>query len=106
MRGRELLAPGVGDLDTEGVAGDVEGESEVAAGDASMVRRVVGQFGHEVASGVEGQAQRTELLRREQTGQTGTAWRRRQLHAEVADERREFYGFLVHVTERGDVCVP
>lgn len=107
MRGGELLAPGVGDLDAEDVADDVEREPEIAAGDAPVVRRVVGQFGDEEACGVQGQAPGTQLLGREQAGEAGAAWGGGQLHAEIADGRGEFGGgFLIHVTQRGGVCVP
>ena len=102
----ELLATGVGDLDAEDVADDVEGEPEVAAGDAAVVRRVVGQFGDEVACRVQRQAPGAELLGREQTGETGAAWRGGELHAVVTDGGGEFGGFRVHVTQRGGVCVP
>lgn len=60
----ELLATGVGDLNAEDVADDVEGEPEVAAGDAAVVRRIVGQFGDEVACRVQGQPPGAELLGR------------------------------------------
>ncbi|MGC0411474.1 hypothetical protein RKD32_004398 [Streptomyces sp. SAI-195] len=103
----EFLAPGVGDLDAQDVADDVEGEPEIATGDASVVRRVVGQLGDEEACRVQGQAPGTQLLGREQTGEAGTAWRGGELHAEIADGRAEFGGgFLIHVTQRGGLCVP
>ncbi len=71
MGGREFLAPGVGDLDAEDVADHVEREPEVATGDASVVRRVVGQLGDEQPGRVQGQAPGTQLLGREQAGESG-----------------------------------
>lgn len=107
MRGGEFLAPRVGDLDAEDVADDVQGEPEIPAGDPSVVRRVVGQLGDEEACRVRGQPPGTQLLGREQAGEAGAAWGGRELHAEIADGRGEFGGgFLIHVTQRGDVCVP
>ncbi|GAA4004582.1 hypothetical protein GCM10022384_58930 [Streptomyces marokkonensis] len=57
MGAGEFLASGVGELDTEGLADDVKREPEIAAGDASVVRRVVGQFGDEKACRVQGSSQ-------------------------------------------------
>jgi hypothetical protein len=47
-----LLTPRVRDLDTEGVAGQVERQAEVAAADPAVGDGVGGQLGHEEPSGV------------------------------------------------------
>lgn len=101
----QVLPTGVGHLDAEDRADDVQREPEVAAGNAAVVRGVRRQLGDELPCGVQWEGPGAELLRREQTGETGTAGRGGELHAEVAGVSREFGGVLVHVTQRGRACV-
>lgn len=65
----------VGDLDTEGVAGNVEGEPEVPPGHAAVVRRVGREFAHEVRRRIRGKPPGAELFGSEQPGKTGAAGR-------------------------------
>lgn len=94
----EAVAPGVGDLDPEGVGDDVEREPEIAAGDAAVGDGVGGQLRNDLARTVPGQPPGAELLCGEQTGEAGSARRGGQLKCEVADGSAVFDGFLVHVT--------
>jgi hypothetical protein len=100
---------GVGDLDAQGVRDDVEGEPEVPAGDAAVCGRVGREFRDDLACGVQRESPGAELLGGEQAGETGSAWRRGQLHAEVADEVVGLglgsSGFLDHVTQSGRACL-
>lgn len=72
---REVVAPGVGDLDAQGSADDVEGDPEVPAGDPAVCGGVGREFGHEVRRRVQGQAPGTKLFGGEQPGEAGSAGR-------------------------------
>lgn len=53
MGARKAVAPGVGDLDAEGVRDDVERELEVAPRHPAVGDRIGGQLGHDVRRRVE-----------------------------------------------------
>ena len=69
------VAAGVGHLDAQGVADDVQGELEVPAEDAAVCGRVGREFGDELACRVQREFPGAELLGDEQTGEAGSAWR-------------------------------
>lgn len=104
------VAAGVGDLDAQGAADDVERESEVPAWYAAVRGRVGRQLGHDVLRRVQREAPVPELLNREQAGLAGSARCGWQECAEVAGGVGElglgFGGFLIHVTQRGRPCLP
>lgn len=105
----QAVVPGVGDLDAQGVADDVEHEPEVAARYAAVGGGVARELGHHEVRRVQWEPPGAELLGGEQSGQTGSAWCGGQQHAEVADGAVELGlgvgGFLIHVTQRGGICL-
>lgn len=107
---RQSVAPGVGDLDAEGVAHDVQREPEVPPGDAAVCDGVGRQFGHEVLRRVRRESPGAELLGRQQAGEACSPWCGGQRHAEVADAVVQFGSgigdFLIHVTQRGGPRLP
>jgi hypothetical protein len=71
---REVVAPGVGDLDAQGAADDVDGEPEVPAGDAAVRGGVRREFGHDERRRVRREPPGAELLGGEETGEVGSSW--------------------------------
>jgi hypothetical protein len=72
---REAVTPSVGDFDAEGVADDVEGESEVPAGDTAVGGGVGGELGHDVLRRVQREAPGAELLGGEESGEADSSGR-------------------------------
>lgn len=105
----QAVPAGVGHLDAQGVAYDVEGEAEVPPRDAAVRGRVGREFGDDLACRVQREFPGTKLLGGEQAGKAGSAGRGRQLDAEVADGAVESGlgggGFLDHVTQSGRPCL-
>lgn len=115
FRGRELVpgevaAPGVRHFDAERLGGGVEGKSEVPSGEPAVRGGVCGELGDEVFGGADDagwQAPGAQPLRGQEAGEVGAAWRGGQQDAEVPGRGEGLGGVsLVHVTERGGVCVP
>ena len=100
---RRAVTARVGDLDAQSAADHVEREPEVASRYAAVCRRVRRQLGHDVRRRVQRQLPGAELLGGQEAGEAGSAGRRGQEDAEVADGGG---GFLIHITQRGHICLP
>lgn len=108
---REPFTAGVGHLDAERGADQVQRQAEGASRNAAVGGGVRGQLGHEEVRGLDRQPPAAQLRLREQPGEAGTARGGRQQNAEVGDGRSEFGGsplgdFLIHVTQRGRIRLP
>lgn len=110
---RQPVTVGVGDLNPEGAAHDVEQQLEVPARDAAVGGRVVRQFGHDVRRRVQRELPAAQLLGGEETSEARSARGGGQQDAEVADGAVGLGGlccclgeFLIHITQRGRVCLP